>query len=338
MVSESVENEKIIPLLKENFLFSELNRDELASVSSFCQIADFSKGEVLFEQDQQGSSCYIIIRGAVDIVRKVPTGDQETPEEETLIAQLLPGDTFGEKELFTRSAHDAAAVVTSHEGAGLLLFPGKNKDLSGFCRTFPSAASKILIAHLKSTAGRLRQANDIIKENSPLVQELKKQVYGDKLTGLYNKTYLEEELPVLMKGSGHLALIMFKPDNFKDINDTYGHEAGDQAIVLIASRLKKLFSDNTVIVRYMGNEHAVVLTGAGKKEAREGAENIRSAMNTLDLSVITGKDPFRLTVSCGIALYPAHALEGSSLIELAHELPLKGRGLGGNMILFAEEK
>jgi diguanylate cyclase (GGDEF)-like protein len=194
-------------------------------------------------------------------------------------------------------------------------------------------------------SGRTREANALVKENSPIVRELKRQVYGDKLTGLYNKAYLEENLGSLL--STPLALVMMKPDNFKDINDRFGHEAGDAALVLMAGELGRAVDASAageralgkpgIAVRYMGNELAAILPGRDRGSALEAARFIQDRLSSLDLSSATGDASSRFSMSLGIALYPEHGADASALIAAAEGLPLVGRGRGGSLILFPED-
>jgi len=170
------------------------------------------------------------------------------------------------------------------------------------------------------------------------VQEMRTQVYGDKLTGLYNKTFLEEQLPAYCGNPGEpVSLLAIKPDNFKYINDNFGHEAGDEALVVIGAALSKQVPDSALVVRFMGNEIACVFPKTNKQTALEIAQDIKKFMNSLDLSAITKGKPFTLSVSIGIALFPDHAKTAEELIARAHELPLLGRERGGNKILFPED-
>ena len=217
--------------------------------------------------------------------------------------------------------------------------PGEGKNSKTCSRTHPEVGARLLHSFLKVTAGKIRNANALLKDNSPWVQELRNQVYGDKLTGLYNKTFLEERLPEYLKvGKNPVGLLMVKPDNFKYINDTYGHEAGDQALVVMAGRLRKHLPEKGVAVRYMGNELSALLPGAGRKEALAAAKGIQDMLVGLDLSQQTAGNPFKLSVSIGIAVFPDHAAKAVDLIAKAHELPLIGRERGGNKILFPEDK
>lgn len=81
----------------------------------------------------------------------------------------------------------------------MLRIPGKSDSFREILENHPGIAAIILYEFLKIISGRIRNANSLVRENSALIQELKRQVYGDKLTGLYNKTFLEETLPGFMK-------------------------------------------------------------------------------------------------------------------------------------------
>ena len=178
----------------------------------------------------------------------------------------------------------------------------------------------------------------MVRENSALIQELKRQVYGDKLTGLYNKTYLEETLPGLMKNrSEPVGLMLMKPDNFKYINDTFGHEAGDDTLKIMAVALNHFMGERGTVLRYMGNELGVILPGYGRVECYEEAQKILGMFNNLDISGAVKTGDVQLSMSIGIAVFPGHADISDELILLAHELPLAGRAKGGNVILFPED-
>ncbi|MCL1818364.1 MAG: GGDEF domain-containing protein, partial [Spirochaetaceae bacterium] len=202
-----------------------------------------------------------------------------------------------------------------------------------------SSGAQLLRLFIQTTSARIRKSNALLKENSPWVQEMRSQVYKDKLTGLYNKTFLEEELPSRLGDPGRaISLLMVKPDNFKDINDTYGHEAGDQAIVAMGEALCRHVPENVVVIRFMGNELSCLYPDTNREQAFRAAEGIKSLLNALDLSQITAQTPFSICVSIGIAVFPDHARQAEELIARAHELPLIGRARGSNIILFPEDK
>ena len=131
---------------------------------------------------------------------------------------------------------------------------------------------------------------------------------------------------------------MMKPDNFKLINDSFGHEAGDTALIFMAGYLKKTFSENTVLVRYEGNEFAVhTHLYTDKESARAFAEKIKKELETLDLSHIFNGEKIFLSMSLGVVLFPQHGKIYTDIVTRCSGMPLIGRQRGGSMILFPED-
>jgi diguanylate cyclase len=134
-----------------------------------------------------------------------------------------------------------------------------------------------------------------------------------------------------------MALIMMKPDNFKEINDRFGHEVGDATLVLIARELDRAVGTEGTAVRYMGNELAALYAGSDRAAALEVARVLQSRLTALDVTKLTGDPGLRLSISLGIALYPEHGTEAEALIKAAAGLPLTARSRGGSLILFPED-
>jgi diguanylate cyclase (GGDEF)-like protein len=314
-------------ILERMELFTSYTDAMLEEIGEFCSVDEYPPGTVIFGQGDPGDCLFVVSSGEVAVSRLEGRSLKE-------IARYIPGDSFGEMDLMTGTARDAEA--RAEERCVLLRFPRQGKPLTALMQSHPTAGAQLLLSFLQSTAGRIRKANDLIRENSPWVQEMRNQVYQDKLTGLWNKTYLTEQLPSLLKDDA-LGLLMVKPDNFKEINDTLGHEAGDQALIRYAAALKDHLSGGAFVSRFAGNELALVFPGRNRAGAVTAAEDIRTFMNNLDLSP-AAPGSFRLSVSIGIALYPCHTRNAGELISMAHELPLIGRSRGGNKILFPEDK
>jgi diguanylate cyclase (GGDEF)-like protein len=320
----------MISRLADADLFSSFQTEELGIIAEFSAYRRLKKNAPVFREGSPGEALYIIDAGEVVITKQDPDGKAID------IARFVAGDCFGELDMLTDSARTASARTDTD--TRLLRFPKQGTTFKDILAKHPAISAQILHKILVKIAGRIREANSLIKENSPLIQELKKQVYRDKLTGLFNKTFLEENLGQYLDSQGSpVSLLMIKPDNFKLINDTYGHEAGDQALKIMARALENLLQDTEVAIRFMGNELAVVLPDCSRPGARSRAREIQRAMNGLDLRSLTGGAPFRVTVSIGIAVYPEHAGGAKKLIEAAHALPLVGRSRGGNQILFPED-
>lgn len=324
-----MQNDKSIWLRRAE-IFASLGDRELRLVEGYSGFCSFSAGEIIINEGEHGGILFIVVSGRVQAVKT------DKWEGDTLIAELVEGDILGELEFFTGAVfNNSVKAVTD---VVLLRVPGDDENFSEILERHPDIAAVMLYQFLKVFSNRLRKANVLVKDNSALVQELKRQVYGDKLTGLYNKTYLEETLPgLLKKRSEPLGLLLMKPDNFKMINDTFGHEAGDDTLKIMAASLNRFMDGRGTVLRYMGNELGVILTGHGRDEAFKVAEEILHMFNALDISGATGSKDVFLSMSIGVAVYPDHANIAEELILKAHELPLAGRERGGNLILFPED-
>jgi diguanylate cyclase len=320
-----------IRLLSSAPLFAGFDEKELAFLAEKSEMLGFSDGQIVFEAGDPGDRLYLVASGSVVIL---------SPEDGSVLAEFVPGDSFGELELLTgakRNARARAEAGPAGGGASLLAFPSGGEGLKAALSERPEVAARILRSFLLVVAGRTRKSNALVKENSPWVRELRRQVYGDKLTGLLNKAYLDENLPKMLAGQQALALVMMKPDNFKEINDSFGHEAGDAALVLLARELDRAVGREGTAVRYNGNELAAVFPGKDRAAAIEEARALQSRLGALDLGPAVGDTGLRLSMSFGIALFPEHGVDGPSLVAASAGLPLAARSRGGSLILFPED-
>ncbi len=127
----------------------------------------------------------------------------------------------------------------------------------------------------------------------------------DPLTGLNNRRYLENHLKSLLSnaaGRGHpLSLMILDIDHFKAINDTYGHDIGDEVLKAFAQRVKKTIRTGDLLCRLGGEEFIVVLPDTNIEVAELIAERVRSAVAQLAFAIERGDRTVPVTVSIGIA-------------------------------------
>lgn len=164
---------------------------------------------------------------------------------------------------------------------------------------------------------------------------LERQVITDDLTGLYNRRYLnvklrEETERALHAKKAHFGLIMLDLDHFKDINDTFGHQEGDQALLWISNILKLSVRECDIIIRFAGDEFFIILPGAGLNESRAVSERIYSNISKKPFKGSLNQVDLPVGISGGIAIFPDDASTIDDLIKsvdgglyLAKE---KGRG------------
>ncbi len=142
----------------------------------------------------------------------------------------------------------------------------------------------------------------IIKEDIEK-RKLLERAIKDHLTKLYNRFYFEEEgrreLERAKRYGYPLSLIILDLDNFKQINDRFGHQKGDEVLIKFAEVLKKSVRKTDMPVRYGGEEFLVLLPHTHAEEAIKVAERIRK--NFAGVAFRAGMEVFRLTVSAGVA-------------------------------------
>ncbi|MDD5250256.1 MAG: diguanylate cyclase [Rhodocyclaceae bacterium] len=169
----------------------------------------------------------------------------------------------------------------------------------------------------------LRDANlklqSQLDEIRALHATLEEMAVRDGLTGLYNRRYLDETLEreiARAKREGHsLALVMIDVDHFKRLNDTYGHQAGDQVLVAMGELLRADTRTEDVACRYGGEEFLVLLPHMSLEAARDRAETWRA--HFAGLTVQHGELALQTTISLGVAAYPNHGHSAEELTQSA---------------------
>jgi diguanylate cyclase (GGDEF)-like protein len=335
-----------IDLLKAVGVFQSLASDELAVVAEKAAWRDYSKGELVFpnkaRNDSGSGRIYVVQQGEVLITK---SGDEH---RDIILATFVAGESFGELSLFDRGTVDTTARC--EDDTRLLVFPaagerrGAAEQAEILFAEHPQIKAKILRTLMAIVARRIRSTNRLIAEKSPWVQELKRQVMLDKLTGLYNASYLEEDfLRLLEQKFAGTCFLMIKPDNLKTLNDSYGHQAGDRTLQLMASELRSQLSDRGIPIRYKGDVFSVILPKAGLEAARETAEQIRAGMRKIDVSEVSRESAnprtdLGITVSIGVAAYPNGGTSADQLIERAYENLFTARNRGGDRICSQQKK
>jgi diguanylate cyclase (GGDEF)-like protein/PAS domain S-box-containing protein len=179
--------------------------------------------------------------------------------------------------------------------------------------------------------GRLWIYEDITRERQT-AEQLIYLAERDSLTGLFNRRRLHDELTRLLaiadRHQTRGALIFFDLDEFKYVNDTFGHRAGDTMLIRIAGEVGALVRRNEILSRLGGDEFALLMPDATEKEAEVLAERVVRAISQIPFR-FEGQN-FRLTTSLGIALYPEHAVTAEDLIAHADAAMYQAKESGKN--------
>ncbi|HDR6268009.1 TPA: GGDEF domain-containing protein [Bacillus cereus] len=141
-----------------------------------------------------------------------------------------------------------------------------------------------------------------ITELDEIYQEQERLAMVDSLTEIYNRLKFQQILEVewekVIRSDEKIAIILFDIDNFKTVNDTYGHDFGDLALIQLAELMKSKVEQQHVFARWGGEEFIILVTNTVEKEAFQVAESLRFFIETKQFTGIS-----KLTASFGVALY-----------------------------------
>ena len=156
--------------------------------------------------------------------------------------------------------------------------------------------------------------------NIKLSEKLTSQSLRDPLTGLYNRRYMEEsiqhEILRAARQQTRIGVVIIDIDHFKQINDTYGHDAGDEFLIKLAVFFKLKIRGSDFIFRYGGEEFVIILPESSVEDTYKYAESLRKEVKNMKVK-FRGQLLPSITLSFGIAEYPDHGLDTIELIRIA---------------------
>lgn len=163
----------------------------------------------------------------------------------------------------------------------------------------------------------------------------------DSLTGAFNKRYfldhLNSEFAYAKRHNTQLALVMFDVDHFKNVNDTYGHLAGDSVLVKLGSLSLNSIRNEDLLARYGGEEFAIICRGVTMQQVAHLGERIRRLIESTKFE--HGGINIPITISVGVAGLPELNLNsGDELIEAADSALYAAKNNGRNRVMLATER
>lgn len=184
----------------------------------------------------------------------------------------------------------------------------------------------------------LQQLQGQYAEIIKLKEKLQNQALHDPLTQLHNRRYLNEALPrelARARREGYpVAMIVFDIDHFKKVNDTHGHAVGDLVLSAVAQLLAEHARESDIMCRFGGEEFLMALSGMDTKQACQRAEEIRRKVSMLSVQADAGV--VRVTISAGVACYPAHGTEMATLFVTADAALYQAKSAGRDRVVVAD--
>jgi len=185
-------------------------------------------------------------------------------------------------------------------------------------------------------AKRFGDAAALALDNAQVRARLEHQAMTDPLTGLYNHRAFHERLRQALAEASRshdaVSILMLDIDDFKRVNDVYGHGAGDEILRSLAETLKDAVRSSDVVYRLGGEEFAIVITSRSPENAERLARRLVERVESADF------DPAgRITISVGLARGPEHAMNPRELVACAEAAMMSAKARGKNQIVLYED-
>jgi len=246
-----------------------------------------------------------------------------------------------------RAEHDAlegapgAAQQHSQEGLHTLALP-----LRARLGTTPDGRDVAVIAIVRHDRPFDRQEVELLEylagqaivsiENARLHEMVRRQAITDELTGLANVRQMHDALDLeFERGYRHdtpVGFVLLDVDDFKRVNDTFGHQQGDEVLREVAGVLTRLSREIDEPARYGGEELAVVLPQTSIEGAEQLAERIRERIEELRIPLLEGGGDLQVTASFGVASVPANASDKNALVAAADAALYRAKRAGKNRV------
>lgn len=173
--------------------------------------------------------------------------------------------------------------------------------------------------------------------NARIYEEVQRQAISDGLTNLHNYRHFSETLKAEVSRADRygesFCLLMMDLDHFKAVNDTIGHQMGDEVLKAVAGAMRSCSRESDYLARYGGEEFVVILPRADLDEARLLAERIRAQVADIDV----GHPGVRVTTSIGVASYPTSATDSDGVLGAADAALLRAKARGRDCVCLFEE-
>ncbi|MFC1807334.1 diguanylate cyclase [Candidatus Omnitrophota bacterium] len=348
-------------------LKAESNAELLRLESFIVTISDMAKqiSSVL----QTDELLRVIFRKAIDLLgsQKCAIFRVDSEENELLLVDsvgykneeiqnlgLKPSEEYGLIGYAAQAGLFASRKMLIHDQAKRHIMNNDKLDAE-FCQPIMHGNSTFAVLCVGSVGGDLTHeqmmrilsalANfgKVALTNTMLVDRIREQSIRDSLTWLYNHQYFQERMEALLSKAKaeaeSLGLIIIDIDHFKDINDTYGHQAGDYILKKTAEILNSQLRTDDLIARYGGEEFVIGLPGGGTKTAHETAERIRKIFEDTDFKF--EDDIIKVTISAGIHAFDPESKEDlnkTKLIKFADQALYIAKGKGRNKTIIFNNK
>lgn len=186
---------------------------------------------------------------------------------------------------------------------------------------------------------------EVLEHNEKIMEILSYKATHDSLTGLYNRSYFIEELERTLNDKKNKeyynGVLFIDIDNFKLINDTAGHRAGDELIRIVARALESIIEDDAILARFGGDEFVILYKHLSKdyNEARDKLEEIaKRILHSIKYNHIFNKRIYFITCSIGLYIFSDHTVDIMDILKYSDSAMYEAKRLGKNQFAFFDPK
>lgn len=304
-------------LTTQNLLFHGMDLASVEYMLEQCSARNLNAGEALLQPDIQNHHLYLILEGELSVHLVA----QETMKYTSLVAGECAGD------ISLVDGKSPSALVVAAAPTRVLAIP---HDTVWSLVNHSHEVARNLLGII---AGRMRNDNRALVSSQNKKTQFEYQASVDVLTGIHNRRWMNEAFPRAMLRCSlnklPVAIMIADIDLFKRVNDTHGHLVGDTALRTVAECMAKNLRPFDLLVRYGGEEFALLLPDTGSKEAGIVAERLRALV--ADSKIQHDAVSFQVTISIGVTLArDERTLE--TLLSEADRALYRAKELGRNRV------
>jgi len=324
--------------LDEIALEGPLDERQLSLIAQMCPVRTYKMGETIFSIGDAGTDMYLVLSGEVELIFEAGKDNKHLPR----------GEFFGElafimgehkRTATIRAAADTTLAVMDADTAKRLTekFPVLSLSIVRRSCVYLLRSEQELIAHLKKKNEQLQQTLDYLRSTKEELNYQELLAQTDQLTGLYNRRCMDDQLTKLVERTGptdYLGIIVLDLDGFKKLNDTHGHQKGDELLKEIGRILKNSCRTTDLPCRLGGDEFAILMPSIKSQNGKEVSERVRKSI--LDLPPVVIDSDLKITGSLGGTLY----LSGESaqdFIKRADRNLYQAKREGRNRVVWTED-